>query len=361
MLTTLMLLMAAATATDLQAVLDRLRVAQEIPGVAAVVTQADQVVFAGASGLADIESSRVMTPDTLLYAGSLSKILTAVLTLRLVEEDRLALDVPVAARGLDLGGVKPITVAHLLTHAAGLPREGDFNYWFTGNFPDTAELSRYLASAPLRAAPGAELYYSSIGYAALGMLIERITGQTYADALAGRVLEPLAMVSTGVPGPAPGIATGYTPMGRIIPSESRPFAGVGRAVGGRHVREYHDAGAMSPAFGVYTSARDLGRLARFLLGHGGDDVLSSAMRARMRTRQDSGWGLGLKVGSYQGRPVARHEGWFAAHRSHLLLDLPDDIGIVVLTNSDSGAPAIIAEALFAAMTEPERGRARAGH
>jgi CubicO group peptidase (beta-lactamase class C family) len=345
--------LATSTASNFQSILDERRSAQQVPGISVVVTRGDRVVFAGASGLADIESKRAMTPDTLLYAGSLSKLLTAVLTLRLAEENKLALDGVVAERGLDLGRSPDITVAHLLTHASGLKREGNFNYWFTADFPDTNALTRYLAGAELRAQPGAELHYSSVGYAALGLVIERTTGQTYADALRTRVSEPLAMASTGVPGPPPGIATGYTPVGRVIPNENRPFAGVGRAVGGRHVREYHNARAMSPAFGAYTSARDLGRLARFLLGHGGDDVLSPAMRERMRTRQASGWGLGLKVGRYAGRPVARHEGWFAAHRSHLLLDAGDDIGIVVLTNSDSGAPAIIAEALFAAMIQPD--------
>ena len=72
------------------------------------------------------------------------------------------------------------------------------------------------------------------------------------------------------------------------------------------------------------------------------------MRKRMRTRQPSGWGLGLKIGRYEGRPVARHEGWFAAHRSHVLMDVGEELGVVVLTNSDSASPAKIAEALFAA-------------
>ncbi len=348
--------LAAAAATDLhlQSVLDRMRIAQAVPGVSVVVTRHSDVVFAGGSGVADLESGRAMTADTVLYAGSLTKILTAVLTLRLVEENQLALNDPVAGISRGTRDVPGITIAHLLTHASGLAREGDFGYWFSADFPDTKALIHYLADTELRTPPGTALHYSNVGYAALGIVIERATGQTYGEALRARVLEPLDMSSSGAPGPGPDVARGYTPVGRIIPSEQRPFAGVGRAVGERHIREYHDARAMSPAFGAYSSARDLGRLARFLLGFGHDAVLSQEIRVRMRTRQSSGWGLGLKVGRLDGRPVARHEGWFAAHRSHLLMDLDDRIGIAVLTNSDSAAPARIAAALFAAMLQSDR-------
>ncbi len=340
--------LAATASPDIQSVLDRVRVAQEVPGVSAVVTHHDRVVFAGGSGVADIETARAMTAETVVYAGSLTKILTAVLTLRLVEEDRLSLDQRVDGIARHSSDVK---VVHLLTHASGLEREGNFEYWFSADFPDRMRLARYLKAATLRTPPGAALHYSNVGYAALGLVIERASGQTYAEALRARVLAPLGMTSSGARGPKASVATGYTPINRVIPNETRPFAGVGRRVGTRHVREYHDARAMSPAFGAYTSATDLGRLARFLLGHGGDEVLSPEMRARMRTRQDSGWGLGLKVGDYAGRPIARHEGWFAAHRSHLLLDTSDGIGVAVLTNSDSARPAKIAEALFTAVLD----------
>ena len=77
------------------------------------------------------------------------------------------------------------------------------------------------------------------------------------------------------------------------------------------------------------------------------------MRARMRDRQASGWGLGLKIQRYKGHAVARHDGWFAAHRSHLILDVRDGIAVIVMTNSDNANPTKIAEALFDAALEAE--------
>ena len=346
MILTLSLLALAASSAgtaDYQSTLDRLRLAQDVPGVSAVVSRQDTVLFSGASGMADIKEQRPMTADTRLYAGSLTKLFTAVAALRLVEDRRLALDDTVPEVGAGLSAT--VTAGNLLTHASGLDREGNFEYWFTGHFPDKTALGRYLRNVKLRIPPGGEVHYSNIGYAALGAVIERITGQSYGRALKTLVFGPLAMSSSGAPGPAAGIAVGYTPVDRLLPSTERPFAGVGDRVGNRNIREYHDAKAMTPAFGAYTSANDLGRLARFLIGYGGNDVLSRKMRKRMGTRQDSGWGLGLRISTIDGRPVARHEGWFAAHRSHLLLDMRSGISVVVLTNSDSATPANIAEAL----------------
>ena len=338
-----------SAAPNLQAIVDEMRVRQQVPGVAAVVTRSDGVVFAGASGVADIVLDRPMSPDTPLYIGSVSKVLTAVLALQLVESGTVTLDDAVPGIALQSGQV--VRIGDLLTHASGLVREGDFGYWFSGEFPDAGELDRYLAETNLRSSPGEELHYSNIGYAALGRVIEKAHGKSFGEVLRTQLAVPLGMTSTGAPGPATGIANGYTPSGRLIPGSERPFAGVGEKVGERHERSYHNAAAMSPAFGIYASASDMGRLARFLLGHGNETVLATEMRSAMRETQPSGWGLGLKLQRHAGREVARHDGWFAAHRSHLLLNATDDIGIVVLTNGDNANARAIANALHDALIE----------
>lgn len=344
------LILAALGATAnpaLQSIVDDFRELQDVPGVSAVVIKDNSVIYAGASGLADLKTGRAMSVDTIFYIGSLSKVLTAVLTLNLIEANKLSLVNTVDGIAVTSGERAPtISVSHILTHASGLKREGDFDYWFTADFPDAEALASYLRRAELLAPPGAELHYSNIAYSALGPVIEQASGQTYSDALRTRVLEPLRMRSAGAPGPVEDIAIGYSPPGRVIPSEEHPFAGVGEKIGDRHVRMYHNAKAMTPAFGIYASASDLGRLARFLLGYGGDDVLSKRMRARMRERQASGWGLGLKIQRYAGHTVARHDGWFAAHRSHLLIDAGNGLAVIVLTNGDNASPKDIAEALF---------------
>jgi len=342
-LTASLILAALGGGPDLQSVLDAMRVSQDVPGISAVVISEQDVVFAGASGVADLESAGRMTADSVIYAGSLSKLLTAVLVLQLVEQGELSLTDEVDGIG---DGTLPVTVEHLLTHSAGLSREGDFGYWFSADFPDASELANNLATTDLLSVPGESLHYSNIGYAALGSVVEQVTEQSFETALQERVIAPLRMDASGARGPAPGFVQGYSPPGRVIPGAARPFAGLGRQVGSRHIRMYHDARAMSPAFGAYASASDLGRLARFLLGYGDDAVLSVAMRQSMLEEQASGWGLGIRVETFEGRTVARHGGWFAAHRSHMLLDIDNGIGIVVLANADNANPEAIAVALL---------------
>ena len=346
-LSLLLFVVTAGAVDNLQAVADDYRRLQDLPGISVALVREEREVFAGGSGFADLESERRMTADTLLYAGSLSKIFTAVLALNLVADQRLSLDETVAGIGAGDFGV---TITHLLTHSSGLPREGNFGYWFSGEFPNPSGLSRFLATTALQSQPGQTVHYSNIGYAALGLELERASGESYAQALDSRVLQPLRLKSTGGPGPVPGIATGYTPPGRMLPRDDRPFAGVGRQVGTRRVREYHDAGSMTPAFGLYTTASDLGRLVRFLLGHGGDEVLPDDLRRQMLTPANARRTLGLGTGALDGRAVVRHSGWFAAHRSHLLIDLETGIAAIVLANADNADAAAIAEALLREMT-----------
>jgi len=343
------LALAASGTSGLQSVLDDYRQSQDIPGISAVVVSDDKVTFSGASGVADLKSATPMNADSVLYIGSVSKVLTAVLVLQLVESGKLSLGTPIANVGLDqVTDHAPISPAHLLGHSAGLEREGNFGYWFTADFPDNKALLEYLNGTRLRSEPGASLHYSNIGYAVLGQLVEQVTGKSYSEALRERVLGPLRMTASGARGPAADAVMGYTPVGRILPSSTRPFAGVGARVGNRHERSYHDARAMSPAFGAYASANDMGKLLIFLLGAGGDAVMSTAMRERLFERQASGRGLGLRVGQIDGRRVARHDGWFAAHRTHVLLDIENRLAVAVLANSDNASTGEIAEALLAA-------------
>jgi CubicO group peptidase (beta-lactamase class C family) len=94
---------------------------------------------------------------------------------------------------------------------------------------------------------------------------------------------------------------------------------------------------------------DLGRLARFLLGYGGNNVLPEDLRRLMLEPQTSRRTYGLGSERYQGRRLARHGGWFAAHKSHILIDLDAEIGIAVLANSDNADPDAIAKALLTAV------------
>ena len=178
------------------------------------------------------------------------------------------------------------------------------------------------------------------------LVIGRSVAQPFDETLHERLLEPLGMRSSGTTAPVEGMASGYAPPGRVLPSDERPFAGVGALIGDRHMRMYHDAAAMAPAFGIYSTARDMGRLAQFFIEDESDDILSASMRSLMHERHSGNRGLGLSLATINGRPVVRDDGWFAAHRAHLLHGDKAGIAVVVLANGDNASPRNIAESFF---------------
>ena len=94
-------------------------------------------------------------------------------------------------------------------------------------------------------------------------------------------------------------------------------------------------------------------MVRFLLGYGEQGLLSDELRRDLLTPQSSSRSFGLGTGTFRGRPVARHGGWFAAHKSHVLIDLDSATGVVVIANSDSADADAIAKALLGAVLDSD--------
>lgn len=334
------LVASAALAGPADRLLEEHRAAADRPGVTAAVVVDGELRWSGASGYADLESERELSTSTPLYIGSLSKVFTALLALSLVEDETLGLD-----SRYEVGAAAGADLRQLLSHASGLPREGNFGYWFNARFPDGDALDTYLESfAPPDPLSG-EYRYSNIGYAVIGRLAETTTGKPYAALLEERVLRPLKATATGTGNPPVSLAIGYTPPDKLLPNENRPFAGVGGAVGNRHTRNYHSARAMTPAFGIYSTADDMARLLMALTRAQASAPLAS-LQNRLFATQPSGWGLGIGISRIDGRRVASHGGWFAAQRSTLIVDPEAGFGVVVLTNSDDGNPGDLARALL---------------
>lgn len=197
-----------ASQSRLQHILDQLVADGITPGVVLCVTVPGQASWMGASGLADRETVTPMDPTTPFYIGSITKMFTAAIVLQLVEEGRLQLDMPVATWLPDiLPQAKSITVRHLLNHTSGLPDYlNDYQlvaeaYEHPEHVWTPPELVERVIQTPPVFEPGAEgqWEYSNTNYVILGMLIERITGTTYAEELQARILDPLELEHTYFP------------------------------------------------------------------------------------------------------------------------------------------------------------------
>ncbi|HWM90522.1 MAG TPA: serine hydrolase domain-containing protein, partial [Thermoanaerobaculia bacterium] len=152
--------------------------------------------------MADLEHDAPITPTTIFEAGSVSKQFTAAAALLLVQQGKLSLtdDVRKYVPELPDHG-KPITIAHLIHHTSGLRDWGAIvgvNGWPRGTRIHTHAhmLDVALRQKGLNYEPGAEFSYTNTGYNLLAVIVERVTGQTFAEFTRQQIFEPLGMKHT---------------------------------------------------------------------------------------------------------------------------------------------------------------------
>ena len=167
----------------------------------------------GSAGVHDLSSGRAADPDARFRAGSTTKVVTAAAVLKLAAQGRVDLNTPVQhyLPGLLTRAFEPITVRQLLNHTSGI-QAGDtwgnsFEEQYAHRF-DTLPPRQVVASAVAKGPafrPGGKQQYLNINYTILGLLIERVTGHSYADEAARLVLRPAGMRDTYFPGTDPRI------------------------------------------------------------------------------------------------------------------------------------------------------------
>ena len=288
-------------------------------GLAFLVLHRDQVVAEGVFGDADIARGRPLRRDAIVRIYSMTKPITAIAALTLVEQGKLRLDQPIreflpefAQPQVWVGGTvaapqlapakQAITLRMLLNHTAGftydffresplhdLYRQADL--W---NAVSSEDFLKRAATLPLLAQPGTAWNYS-IADDVLGLLIERVTQQQLGDYAREHVTLPLGMVDTDFDVPAakrPRLATLHRQEnGKLVTME--PSFGVSEESG-----KGFDAGGA----GLFSTLDDYARFCRFLLGDGGLDGKRVLSRKTLElARQNS-----LRDGQQTGRPG---DGW----------------------------------------------------
>ncbi|MBK8263041.1 MAG: beta-lactamase family protein [Nannocystis sp.] len=174
-------------------------------GVSVAIAEAGKIRWLAVAGRTCVRGAKI-TPHTVFRAGSLTKLATAALALTLVDEGLLGLDAPLWPHLPELAeAVDPdaaaITLRHLLAHSAGLPDRAptgaELRQAAAGASPSAPTWLHQLGGFPLWAPPGALWSYSNAGYAAVGLAVERVSGEPYARALATRLFAPLRLHEIG--------------------------------------------------------------------------------------------------------------------------------------------------------------------
>lgn len=317
--------------------------AENVVGCAVGIIDDGKVVYIGTYGLADRETKTPVTRDSSFRWASISKPLTAVAALQLVERDKLDLDGDVRTYVPEFPEKEaPITSRQLLAHLGGIVHYTNGKIVRTRarydiDHPYTSvinALDRFKES-PLVATPGERFSYSTHGYILLSAVVERAGGAPYWEQVRQRIATPLGM-TTLQPDHAhldiPHRVTGY------------------RWRRGEHVESLNDNVGWKLGGGGFTSNID--DLARFALGVLNDTLLKPDTRERMWTRQTTrdgkriANGLGLAVGGKGEDLRVSHSGGQNKTRTMLILYPRRGDGVVFMTNSENVKPSAFAADLL---------------
>ncbi len=317
--------------------------ADDVGGIVAGVMIDGDLVWAQAFGWADRDARTPMSTASISRTGSISKSVTAVLMMRLLDEGVIGLDEPVERYLPAFASIKdrrvdaqPVTFRHLASHTAGLIREPQWPDAVVG--PIELWDKRIVESLPLTAydtVPGARYQYSNIGFGTLGLALAKAAGRPFMEMVRTEVLEPLGMTGSE-----------FVVAGAKL--EARLAAGYvigqdGSIDGGQPAREHAGRGYKVPNGGVYSTVADLGRFMGAMSGVPGLRILSEESRQEALSIQtpenpNRGYGLGFSVQiDEQGRKIASHGGSVAGYTAHMAFDPKARIGVVLLRNYGRGS------------------------
>jgi CubicO group peptidase (beta-lactamase class C family) len=316
-----------------------------LPGIAVGVVADQELVWSAGFGFADVKEKVPMTPATKFRMASHSKVFTATAIMQLREQGKLRLDDPVS-KYLPWFAVKPagdddgpITIEQLLTHSSGLPREAG-DHWSSNDFPTTEEVKQLIGDRQAPFPPATRWKYSNLAYTIAGMVVEAVSGQSWASYLQANIFGPLGMTASSVDKQVPGLTVGY---GRRMPD------------GTRAVIPFIDARGMGAATGLTSNVEDMAKFvsAQFRKGPRGENrILSTgSLREMHRVRSlennwTTGTGLGFGVNRYRDKVYVGHGGGYLGNTTNTSIQLDSKVGVIVLTNTNDSDPGSIARQLM---------------
>lgn len=298
---------------------------KKLPGAVLAIVQDGRIVYSAGFGIANADTSEPVRAEMLFRAGSTSKMMTAAALVKLSLEGKISLDEPIGNKLPSLPPpLRPLTAKQLLSHTSGLiPDTSMF-----GPHDDEAleksimrwESDRFLAK------PGEKYSYSNHGYALAGLIVEKLSGKAYADAVTDLVFQPVGMQRTTF---------------RPLVAMTWPLA-QGHDEKGHVIRPAADNTAFWPAGSMYTSVLEF---SQFLIAFmdGGQGKIDPRVITAMTTpvvdmpKSDAKYGLGLQLSTFHGHERWSHNGSRAGYTSVVMMAPELKTGFVLMMNRSGGA------------------------
>ena len=308
------------------------------PSASFAVIRGNDTLAYGAHGLANVDAWRAPTATTIYEIGSNTKQFTSAAIMKLVEQGRVKLDDDLSkyVPQFPLHG-KKVSIRQLLNHTSGIHSYTSSPEWSkTWNdvlSPDA--IVKFVAADTFDFAPGTAYRYNNTGYVLLGMVIEKASGQKYANYLDAQFFKPLGLRQTS-----------YCPSKTSDPA----FAlGYSKGPNGTARAQFLD---LSHPFSAGALCSTVGDFAKWQRALDGGKVVSPASYALMSTADtlNSGrkinYGFGLVPGVFNGHKTVSHTGGIPGFATAATYVPDDSLSIVVFTNFDGESPQTLVQNLL---------------
>jgi CubicO group peptidase (beta-lactamase class C family) len=327
-----------------------------VPGLAICARRHGATLFSKGFGLANIETATPVTPASVFHIGSITKQFTASAILQLAQEGKLSLDDTLAKYLPDFPNADRLVLRRMLSHTSGLGNYTQINplVFLQDSRTDrnTAQLIEAMkpTSQKLAYEPGTAWRYSNTAYVLLGVILERIETQSYAEVMQRRLFTPLGLTHSAVDDAA-----------TVVPNRASGYSNAARGPSGFVNASFIAMSFPGGAGNLRSTAEDLCAWHGALLG---SKVLQPASLKAMTTpatlndgslpsqpdgksgKVETRYGFGVGLGAVDGHPSVSHDGGIQGFVSHLETLTDAEVTYSVLFNTDGGpfAPKALATA-----------------
>ncbi len=340
---------------EIDAYAEKTRQDWNVPGIAIAIVKDDKVVFAKGYGVRELGKSDKVDENTLFAIASNSKAFTTASLAILIDEKKLSWDDKVVKYLPEFQLYNPyvtseLTIRDLVSHRSGLDTFSGDLLWYETTYSADEILRRVRYLKP-KSSFRSQFGYQNLMFIAAGKVIERVSGKTWSQFVSERILTPLGMSRT------------TTSVKNLKDNYSMPHNESG---GKLRVLHSGNVDGASAAAGLNSSVSDVAKWLRLQLGKGkfeGNQIFSEVQAWQMHqpavllpiskaasefnpTRHFNAYGLGWSLWDYHGRKVVSHGGGLDGMISQTAMMPEENLGLVVLTNSETGVNTIMQNKIF---------------